>query len=65
LEDPKLPYEDYLNVYRAYYNKYNPLCADLFVKLIKVRKEIAKELELDSYADYAYTYTYARDYTPQ
>ena len=36
-----LPYEDYLKAYRLYYEKYNPLCADIYIQLIAVRKEIS------------------------
>ena len=64
LEDPSLSYQDYMAVYQAYYDKYNPLAADLYARMIRVRKEIAKELEYDSYADFAYGYLYERDYTP-
>lgn len=63
LEDPSLSYEDCLQVYQAYYDKYAPLAADLYAQLIRVRKEIAKELEYDSYADFAYSYLYERDYS--
>ncbi len=62
MEDPSLPYEEYLQVYQAYYGKYAPLAADLYAKLIRIRKEIAKELEYDSYADFAHSYLYSRDY---
>ena len=62
LEDPSLPYEDYLQVYEAYYNKYNTQAADLFAQLIRVRKDIAKELGYASYGDFAYSYLYERDY---
>lgn len=58
-------YGNYLFAYEAYYNKYNPLVADIFIRQIRVRKEIAKELGYDSYADFAYEYTYQRDYTPE
>ena len=62
MEDPTLPYEEYLAVYEAYYDKYAPLAADLYAKLIRIRKDIAKELEYDSYADFAHSYLYSRDY---
>ncbi len=65
LEDPTLPYEDYLAVYQAYYGKYTPLAADLYAQLIRVRKEIAKELEYDSYADFAHSCLYSRDYSQE
>ena len=65
LEDPNLSYNEYLQVYRTYYGKYGPLAADLFADLIRTRNEIAKELGYDSYADYAYSYIYERDYTTE
>lgn len=65
LENPNLSYEEYLAVYQAYYNKYGPQAAELYAQLIRTRKEIAKELGYDSYADYAYSYLYERDYTPE
>ena len=63
LADSSLPYQEYLQVYRAYYDKYAPLSAELYARLIRVRKEIAGELNYDSYADFAYSYLYERDYT--
>ncbi len=65
LNDPSVSYDDYLEIYELYYEKYNPLCAELYIQLLKVRKEIAVELEYDQYADFAYSYTYERDYTPE
>ena len=65
LTEYTLSYDDYLQVYNLYYSKYAPLSADLFAQLIRVRKEIAKELGYDSYADFAYSYLYERDYTPE
>ena len=62
IEDPNLPYEDYLTVYEAYYSKYTPLAADLYAQLIRTRKAIAAELEYESYADFAHSYLYSRDY---
>lgn len=64
MDDDSLSYTDLLSVYRAYYDKYNPQAAELFAKLIRVRREIAQKLGYDSYADFAYAYTYQRDYTP-
>lgn len=59
-----LDYTEMLKIYAAYYEKYNPQAADLFIRLIGVRQEIARELGYDTYADFAYSYTYQRDYTP-
>ena len=65
LDDDSLEYKDMLKVYHAYYEKYNPMEADLFIRLIRVRKQIAQELGYPSYAHFAYSYTYERDYTPE
>ena len=65
LSDPDLSYTDYTRAYELYYNKYNPLATDIFVELVKVRKEIAQELNYESYAHFAYDYHYERDYTPE
>ncbi len=62
--DDSLAYDKYLLALDLYYQKYNPLCAEIYIKLIKIRNEIAKELEYDTYADFAYEYYYKRDYTP-
>ena len=64
LADPDLGYTDMLAIYQLYYEKYNPLAAELYAKLIRVRREIAQELGYESYADFAYEYYYDRDYTP-
>lgn len=40
-------------------------CADVFVELVNVRREIAAAAGYDSYADYAYYETYSRNYTPE
>lgn len=59
-----LDYFSLMEAYRIYYEKYNAQAADVFIRLIRVRKEIAAELDYDSYADFAYEYDYRRDYTP-
>lgn len=64
LGDPDLAYEDMLSIYRLYYEKYGSAAAEIYAQLIRLRKQIAEELEYDSYADFAYTFYYDRDYTP-
>lgn len=64
LSDPNLGYMQMMEIYKLYYEKYNPAAAELFAKLIRVRREIAQELDYESYADFAYEYYYMRDYTP-
>lgn len=63
--DESLGYEQILEIYELQYDKYTPLCADIYIQLVKIRKEIAAELGYDSYADFAYAYSYQRDYTPE
>lgn len=56
---------DYLSILDTYYKKYAPQCAEIYIRLIKIRNEMAKELGYDSYADFAYSYYYERDYSPE
>ncbi len=62
--DESLDYSSYMKALDLYYQKYNPLCAEIYIELIKTRNAIAAELEYDSYADFAYEYYYERDYSP-
>lgn len=64
VSDPDIDSNDMRNIYRLYYEKYAPLAADIFAQMIRVRREIAQELDYDSYADFAYEFYYDRDYTP-
>lgn len=54
-------YEECMLLYTDAYNK---ITRELLVKLVKVRREIANELELESYTDYAYDTIY-HDYTSE
>ena len=55
----------YLGVLQTYYLTYNPTVGDLYVRLIRVRQQLAEALGYDSYADYSYAVTYGRDYSPE
>lgn len=63
--DESLDYDSYLTAYQLYYNKYNPQVGEIFAEMIHTRNEIAKELGYDTFADFAYSYYYDRDYTPE
>lgn len=63
--DESLDYDSYLMAYQLYYNKYNPQVGEIFAEMIRTRNEIAKELGYDTFADFAYSYYYNRDYTPE
>ncbi len=65
ISSPALDYPDYLKAYELYYDKYNPQAADIFIRLIKIRKEMAAELGYESYTHYAYKLDYERDYSPE
>lgn len=56
---------DYERAYEAYYEKYNPILAKLYIELIETRRAYARILGYDSYADYAYAELYDRDYSPE
>lgn len=58
-------YYTYSKVLRLYCEKYNPLMGEIFIELVRTRHALARELEYDSYADFAYDYYFYRDYTPQ
>jgi hypothetical protein len=55
--------EDYYSAVEQYYNEYNPKAAEVYIELVKTRREIAEYLGYDSYIDYAYA-AFSRDYTP-
>lgn len=63
--DESLDYDSYLMAYKLYYDKYNPQVGEIFAEMIRTRNEIAKELGYDTFADFAYSYYYNRDYTPE
>lgn len=64
-EDPMLSDEEYYAAMNAYYEKYTPLFGDLYIRLVKVRNELAAYCGYDSYGDYAFEVLYGRDYTAE
>ena len=56
---------DYDRACAAYYEKYNPILAELYIDLMETRREIAGLMGYDSYADYIYAYGFGRDYSPE
>lgn len=57
-------YSEYIGALQAYYEQYNESIGDVYVRLVKVRQQLAAVLEYDSFAEYSYDMTYKRDYTP-
>lgn len=58
-------YSEYIGALKAYYEQYNAAVGDVFVRLVKIRKQLATTMEYDNYADYSYEMIYERDYTPE
>ena len=58
-------YYTYIGALQAYYDSYNASVGELFVRLVKVRQQLAAALDYDSYADYSFDVTYTRDYSPE
>jgi hypothetical protein len=58
-------YYEYIGALRAYYDQYNASIGDVYVRLIKVRQQLAQTLDYETYAEYSYDVTYGRDYTPE
>ena len=55
--------EEYGRWLNAYYDKYNPLLGELYLRLMSVRKAQAKELGYNSYAEMMYDIGFDRDFT--
>ena len=54
---------DYDNLMNTYYEKYNPILGDLYLRLMSVRKAQAKELGYGSYAEMMFDIGFDRDYS--
>ena len=53
---------DYNNLLNAYYEKYNPLLGELYLRMMEVRKAQAKELGYGSYAEMMFDIGFDRDF---
>ena len=56
-------YDDYVDVYDGLLEKINAKAGPIYLKLVDIRTEFAKEAGYDNYADYADAEEYNRDYT--
>ncbi|MBQ3427130.1 MAG: S-layer homology domain-containing protein [Clostridia bacterium] len=52
-----------MNKYSELYNNDSNACANLFIELVGVRNEMARECGYDNYAEYAHEMIYGRDYS--
>lgn len=64
LSQTDLTYEEQIKYYYDYIEALNATAGDIYLQLVDVRNQIAKELGFDSYLDYGY-FSYERDYTPE
>lgn len=63
-----LAYEDYdayLAVYDSIQQKFNELFSPLYIELVGLWTETARDAGYDSYTDYAYETTFCRSYSPE
>ena len=54
---------DYNNLLNTYYEKYNPILGDLYLRLMELRKAQAKELGYASYAEMMFDIGFDRDFS--
>ena len=64
LDDTKTD-EEYREVFLSYYEKYAPKAAELYIRLMAVREEMAVLLGYESYEQMQYEATFYREYTPE
>ena len=54
---------EYNQLLDAYYEKYNPILGELYLRMMELRKAQAEELGYDSYADMMFDIGFDRDYS--
>ena len=62
-QSQSIGYDEYIDAIKRYYEKYSETAGEIYVELIKTRNQIAKKLDYESYAHYAFK-NFGRDYTP-
>jgi len=55
--------DEYYGAQKLYYEKYNPLLAEVYIELVRVRNELASVLGFESYEQFQYAYN-EREYEP-
>ena len=64
-QDDSIGYDDWAEIRSLYYDKYEPILGELYIRLVGVRQEEAAYFDYDSYEEYAYAWLYGRDYGPE
>ena len=62
--DDSLGSDEWTQISSLYYEKYTPILGELYIRLVKVRQQMADYLGLSGYEEYAYYALYDRDYSP-
>ena len=62
-QDPTVSPADWREIQRLYYEKYNPILGDIYLRLVELRQRTAAWLGAESYESCAYE-EFSRDYSP-
>ena len=63
-QDDSISYDDWAEIRELYYDKYEPILGEIYIRLVGVRQEEAAYFGYDSYEAFAYDWLYERDYSP-
>ena len=64
-QDDTIGWDEWTEIRSLYYDKYEPILGDIYIRLVGVRQEQAKLFGFDSYEEYAYACLFGRDYSPE
>ena len=64
-EDDSISWDDWVEIRDLYYDKYEPILGEIYIRLVEVRQEEAAFFGCDSYEAFAYDWLYERDYGPE
>lgn len=62
-ESLTLDRDSYIDIYQGLYREKNSVLGEIYLELVQLRTEQAKQKEYESYAEYAYDARYVRDYS--
>ena len=64
-QDDSIGYDEWIEIRGLYYDKYEPVLGEIYIRLVEVRQEQAELFGLDSYEELAYAWLFERDYSPE
>lgn len=62
-ESLTLERDSYIDIYQGLYREKNSVLGEIYLELVRLRTEQARQKEYESYAEYAYDARYVRDYS--